>query len=199
MQAIIKAVFFSCMIIGGNSFADSPAMPTPKVTVSNSGEYYFKMIPNNYSYENSKYIEDTKAFGKAYRLNDNGESEELWSVSDWYAFNVFISDDGKYLVRIGNWPDGHEPDNDDLGVAFYYLGSEIKKYSTQDLIEDKSYVQSTVSHYFWLDNDKSYPRLDWYSHIFELKTIEGKVIRFNIATGDVVENPISPISIKPSN
>ena len=186
MRTLLKALFVSCFFIS-NSYADSPAMPTPKVTTSNSGAYYFKMIPTRYRYENSKYIEESKAFGKAYRLNDSGEGEELWSVSGWYAFRVFISDDGEYLVRMGNWAVGYEPDKDDLAVAFYHLGSEIRKYSTLDLIVDKSNVQKSVSHYFWLDNDESYPKLSWYGHMFELKTIEGKVIQFNISTGDIVE------------
>ena len=49
-----------------------------------------------------------KAFGIAYRVEENGDFTELWKVSGW-ASGVFLSNDGQYLVRMGPWNVGHEP------------------------------------------------------------------------------------------
>ena len=154
------------------------------------------MIPAKRSLQGGKYVTIPEAFGVAYRVEEDGSLTELWKVSGWYSFEVFLSDDGQYLVRMGSWNVGHEPEENDLAVAFYKKGKFLKKYSTAELVENKSAVIASVSHYMWLaraksifDNEeKSDPeaelKLDW-ENIFHLKTIDGILYEFDAITGNI--------------
>jgi len=157
--------------------ADSPASQYPKVTVSQYGTTYFTMIPDRQKYD--------QGFGVAYKLMHDGMSRELWRVSGWYAFEVFISNKGEYLVRMGNWAQGMEPSKEDLAVVFYKNGFEIKSYSTADLIKDNSSVENSVSHYRWQSGEQGYPKLTE-DNQFHLKTIEGTGYIFDVSTGDII-------------
>jgi hypothetical protein len=180
-------LFFQLLLVPIYASADSPAMPRPIITVSAMGQFYFKMIPERFHFKDNIKIIDSLAFGQAFKLNEDGSSEKLWGVSGWYSFKTLLSDDGEYLVRMGDWPEGSEPSHNDIAVVFYKEGKEIKKYSTAELIENKENVQATVSHYFWLSYDDEYPQISAYSHVFSLKTIENKVIEFNISNGEIIE------------
>lgn len=166
--------------------ADSPAMPIPYVEPSEYGSFYFAMIPEKGTFENGAYKIETPAFGVMYQLLEDGNSAEIWRTEGWYAFRVYLSSNGEYLVRMGNWASGKEPSKEDLAVAFYHKGSLLRKYSTSDLIKRKRSVQRTVSHYFWQSNDQEYPRME-YQKKFLLKTIENRVYKFDTTTGEVVE------------
>ncbi len=109
--------------------ADLPVIPFPKVTASSHGITYFTMLPEKNNYENG--------IGVAYKLEETGESKELWRVNGWYAFQVYLSNNGTYLVRMGNWAQGMEPSNEDLAVSFYKKGIKLKSYSTADLIKNQ--------------------------------------------------------------
>lgn len=161
--------------------ADSPAPMLPKVTTSKQGMIWFKMIP--------VYDRGRSGYGVAYRLGKNGESTELWRVKGWYAFKVYLSNDGKYLVRLGNWAEGQAPAADDLAVAFYKNGKELKRYSTADLIEDKNSVIRSISHYQWKRHNKGYPKLDW-DNEFLLHTIEDKLYHFDSRTGEITRTTV---------
>ena len=86
--------------------ADSPAMPTPRVTASSGGNTYFAMIPERYHYEGNDRIQDRPAFGRAYKLDRFGEPIELWEVSGWFAhlisylFGKHSTIDLSYLLSI---------------------------------------------------------------------------------------------------
>lgn len=166
--------------------ADSPARPTPRITASSVGNTYFSMIPERYHYEDTDRIQDSPAFGRAYKLDEFGETIELWEVTGWYAFEVYVSNNGRYLVRIGNWAQGREPSEKDLAVSFYDNGKELKKYSTKDLVKNPKKVQTSTSHYVWRENSYEYPKLDWQDQ-FHLKTIDGYLYTFNIKNGQIVE------------
>jgi len=163
-------------------------------TASQSGQYLFKMIPAKGSFQEGEYVVTREAAGFAYQLEEDGAFTELWKVSGWYSFKVFLSNDGQYLVRMGPWSIGHEPDENDLAVAFYRRGQLIRSYSTADLVEDESAVLATVSHYLWLAGSdwrgerKRDPeaelRLDW-EDTFHLKTIDGISYEFDARTGQI--------------
>src|SRR2546423_15301375 len=120
------------------SQADSPAPPRAYVTASRLGRYFFKMIPEKWHREGDKYFVDRAAFGVAYEVDPEGEFKEIWRTSGWYCFEAFLSEDGKYLVRMGPWNGGREPAKGDLAVAFYENGKLLKEYSTADLVDDTS-------------------------------------------------------------
>lgn len=186
---LLSITLMAFLCVTGFSYADSPAMPIPKVTSSEWNNIYFTMIPEQIHFEKDAYdsvVVDKPAFGKAYKLKENGESELLWEVSGWYAFRVFISNDGQYLVRMGNWANGHKPAVDDLAVAFYKNGEELKSYSTSDLVLYPEKVESSVSHYVWKAKDREYPRMER-DNKFKIKTIDGFIYTFDITTGEITD------------
>ena len=166
-------------------WADSPVRPIPYVKPSTYGSFYFKMIPEFESYENGEYKIVSPAHGVAYELLENGDSKELWNVRGWYDFEVYLSNEAEYLVRMGNWASGKEPSKEDLAVAFYHKGTLLKKYSTADLIKRKRNVDRTVSHYFWRSDGQEFPKME-YEGKFLLKTIENRLYTFDISTGEII-------------
>jgi len=171
-------------IFSSYSLADSEAMPWAKITASSYGNHYFKMIPSKVRYEDNKQIIESEAYGVAFQLDMDGTEKEIWRVKEWYSFENYLSDDGQYLVRMGNWHSGCGTSEDDLAIAFYKNGIEIKRYSTADLINNNKSIACTVSHYFWLSKDDSYPKIQ-YRDNFHLKTIENEILIFDITNGEL--------------
>ena len=164
--------------------ADSPAPPQPVFTASENGRYLFKMIPEEWPQENGNITKNANDFGVAYKVAANGALKEIWNVSGWFAFQVFLSDDGEHLVRMGPWNVGREPKKTDLAVAFYKRGKLLKEYSTADLVEDKAAVLTSVTHYRWLALTDTALMLDP-DNIFHIRTIDNIQYDFDITTGDI--------------
>ena len=192
MRIILTII--GCLVATTFAFADSPAPPVPLVfSNEDRSNVYFTMVPAKYGKD---YKIERKAYGVAYRLDADGKSTELYRTEGWYSFTVFISGDGRYLVRMGPWSVGHGPEENDLAVAFYKDGKLIKQYSTADLVRDKSKVVATVSHYFWqapspLDQRVTEAeRLKLRLHLddnnmFKLHTIDGWTYSFDATTGGI--------------
>jgi len=181
----IFLILFTLLYIN-NVLPDSPAIPHPLVITSSYGQHYFKMIPAEYSYKNSERTIVKEAFGVAYAVDDEGNDKELWRVKGWYSFQTFLSNNGEFLVRLGNWAEGCATSEKNLGVAFYSNGELLKQYSTKDLIKNSKNVECTISHYFWRENKEGSLHLS-YNDQFHLKTIEGTQYIFDIKTGNILE------------
>ena len=191
MKTIIYLTL-SFLFLAPACYADSPAMPRPYVKTSDGGQYLIKMLPEQYQ----KNLPTKSSVGIAYRLEKNGDLTELWRFKDNYSFEVYLSKEGQYLVVMGPWSVGQEPEEKDLAVSFYSNGILLKEYSTADLVEDKSAVSQSVSHYFWLARNKmdcdyntdtsaeAELKIDW-NNIFHLKTIDGISYEFDISTGEI--------------
>ncbi len=171
--------------------ADSEIAPFPKVDKPYDGSCYIKQIPAKLTYitnSNHEVIEtliSEEAFVRAYKILPDGKDEHLWSSIGWYAHEVFLTNDCKYLVRMGNWARGSEPSPEDLAVAFYENGELLRSYSTSDFIENKDSVRVSTGHYIWQIRDNDYPRLSTWLGTFYLKTIEAKELEFNYKTGEL--------------
>lgn len=81
-----------------------------------------------------------------------------------------------------------EPEEADLAVAFYDQGRLLKQYSTADLVQDKTAVVRTGSHYFWKARA---PVLDP-QNVFHLQTIDGIVYEFDATTGTIKKRSRRP-------
>lgn len=170
-------------------------MPSPVVVTSIWGNTYFVMTPKNSEYENDKLISEIPAFGKAFKLNSDGESELLWETSGWYAYksHMYLSNEGKFLVRIGHWAVASNPQDQKLAVAFYDKGIEIKRYSIKDLVKGQpqkrpnplNVMYDTQNFIHW---EHGQPRLN--SDEFEIKTIDGVMHTFDIKTGELIHPEI---------
>ena len=191
-----KGIIFSIILFFPLALvADSEALPTQKVTASYFGSCFFKMIPQKHDYQG------LKAYGVAYCLAEDGSFKEMWKVSGWYSWRVYISDDGHYLVRMGPWASGDSVKKGDLAVAFYMDGKLLKEYSTMDLVKDLKKIMRTASHYFWLASDatiqNSGNKFDplMFNADFWLTTIDGIKYHFDATTGTIVEE--KKIDLKP--
>jgi len=161
------------------SFADSVRPATSYKVVTANGKYIFIMHP--VPAKDRFYKGRDKALLKEYPetgLYTNDQHKTLlWSV-DWYA-QVFVSSDGKHLIRMGGWPRGsplnrrpegkfdpvemfikvhnQEPVGpsvnpealSQLAIAFYDRGTLIKEYSIGDLIRKPAELPESVSHFSW--------------------------------------------------
>ena len=180
---------------------DSEMGPRPRITPSQLGKCFFKMIPEKYKDDNDKIKVIREPFGVAYCLAEDGDFQEMWKTSGWYAWRVFLSDDGHYLVRMGPWHRGRQAKKEDLGVAFYKDGLLLKEYSVVDLLKGPTQIARTVSHYFWLASEMPSPdssrenELALYGYDFYLTTIEGYNFHFNAATGVLIEE--KKVDLKP--
>ncbi len=173
-----------------------PKTPTPMVTASSGGEFFFVMIPEKGRVEGRAYVVDRQAFGVCYRVNSDGKFEEQWRTHGWYSLEVYLSDDGRHLVRMGPWSRGDRPARNHLAVAFYKDGKPIKGYSTAQLVRNHGAVIKSVSHYRWLaryrymatgadPTDDAHLRLDW-NNIFHLTTVDGIKYEFDARTGRII-------------
>jgi hypothetical protein len=178
-----------------SGIADTPPTPRPFVTVSGSGRCFFTLLPPGC---NERGETTRKPFGVAYELAENGALHELWRTEGWYAFTCFLSDNGRYLVVLNDSPGGHELSNDPA-LLFYDRGKLVgKKFSTADLVKDKTKVRPSVSHYQWLfdpsdleDELPPHPQAPHYcssDNEFFLTTIDGVSYTFDAARGEIRES-----------
>jgi hypothetical protein len=200
----MKPITFLCavgisILLLRPSLADKEPRPISFVVTSEFGQSFFKMIPPKGKWQENKYVTTKEAVGVAYSIDEDGNFIELWRTSGWYSSELYLSLDGQYLVRMGPWNEGHEPNNSDLAVAFYKNGNLLKEYSVIDLVKDKSKIQPTRSHYFWLARmdyrnlpdmerkkwEENRLRLDGSNNVFHLKTIDGIMYQFDATTGEI--------------
>jgi hypothetical protein len=164
--------------------ADRPAPQREYTIRSLNGKYEFTMNPGGSA-------GDTQPFGTAFNvtLDDEAgslqsEQAALWRVEGWYSPQTFISNDGHSLVRMGPW--ASKPLSEELAIAFYSDGREVRRYVVADLIEDESTVRRSVSHYTWLAADADFPRIVDDGQ-FQLRTIEGQLVTFDLLTGEIAD------------
>ena len=172
--------------------ADSPMAPVPWIKLSESGNIFFKMIPEKAHWEgdldNRKIIIDREAFGVAYAIDEDGEFKELWRVKGWYAFDLALSRDGRYLVRGGLWASDQE-NHTDVAIAFYDRGQLLKEYRVKDLIKKPELLEDSVSHYNWRPAVQSTPEgfLDQEEKTYYLVMVDKTSYNFDITTGQIQE------------
>lgn len=159
--------------------ADEEVAPSPYVSASIEGRrYYFKMVPQ----PDAPYDVE-KGMGYAYRVTNQKADALLWSTSGWYSFQTYLSGDGRYLVRLGNWPRGHEPSEKHLAIAFYKDGKKVKSYSTRQIIKDNSQVEASVSHYQFYQGEPGFT--ESYGYLFKLISVDNMEYVFDVRTGNI--------------
>jgi hypothetical protein len=179
-QCRLGLVVLMLALLPGAALPDSEVLPYPHVVASPSGRCFFKMTPPSGAPQNS-----SNGAGYAYKVELGEENTLLWRTSGWYAHTLFLSDDGMFLVRLGNWPQGHEPSPEHLAVAFYKSGELTKSYSTADLIKDTTKVPRSASHYRCLGEPKPALVQSWEKLDFRLTTVDGIEYVFDVKTGEI--------------
>lgn len=124
--------------------ADSPTPSLPQRFDSANGQYYVEMVSDDregFGYGVGK--------GTAYRIDNQGAPQELWSVN-FYSSQAVLTNDGHHLIVLGPLASSLS----DLAISFYQDGKEMKHYPIQELIRDESKLEHTASHFLWrLDNE----------------------------------------------
>lgn len=143
MRFLPLIVFFTTI---ASCLASPPRVAVPLVTVSDSGRFFFTLLPPLWN-EQGKTTQ--KPFGVAYELRENGTLHELWRTKGWYAFNCFLSDDGRYLVVVSEFPVRQKHSREDLAVVFYDRGKLLRQFSVADLVKDASKVDPSASLREW--------------------------------------------------
>lgn len=137
-----------CVIASTSVRADSVAADRAWVAASHGGGHLFKMVPGVYKWVEDVRTEVKPPFGVAYEIGNAGEFKEIWRAKGWYSREGYLSDDGRYFVRLGGWPVDFEGLTD-LAVAFYDQGRLVKQYQIKDLIKNRDALVQTASHYNW--------------------------------------------------
>lgn len=176
MKNIILFVMILTLGCASTSFADQESFNQVHVKSSEYGSHYAKSIPKEMDgFEGQTFVYEVK----------EGQ-DELKYTYDWFSKEVYLSQ--KYLVRMGPWAQGHEPDNQTLAIAFYKDGEFLNKYSTLEIAE-KCYenvvnISRSVSHYSVFKDILGYRWLMLNDEfVFEVLTFEDKVLMFNVETG----------------
>lgn len=167
--------------------ADRPAPQREYTVSSTNGRYEFTMYPTGQPTPSSA------PHGDAFRVNPDGTREFLWKVEQWFSPQTFLADDGRSLVRMGPW--AALPASAELAVAFYRDGREVRRYVVADLIDDTSSLVRSVSHYMWQSNLSGYPLLRSDGK-FLVQTVEGRVLAFDVLTGELCGDQSGPTSPK---
>lgn len=107
---------------------------------------------------------------------------EIWRMPSWSEAGN-LSDDGDYLVvcYFGSnlLPLDYKPDMTML--TFYKRGTLIRKVPLSELIRDFRSLRRTISHYDW-GLFTGFSAL----HRFDVETIEGRVVSYDVTTGQPV-------------
>ena len=158
--------------------SDLPS-PFPYVATSSSGRFYFKMAPGR----------DVYGFGAAYAVTaSSSQDAELWSVSGWYSFRVFLSDDGRYLVSLfsrTSSPRTEASEPADPFVSFYDNGKLLAQYTIAQLIGDPEAILRDPERKFV--QLSSPPHLDATEAVFRIVTGEQVEYTFDIKTGSILK------------
>ena len=164
--------------------ADQKAEPRPLLfTPAEGGPVVFAMVPGAFP----RVMGDS--FGIAYRLAADGRMEELYRTSGWFSFRVYVSVDGRYLVRLEDTQDGHDPNSGHVALEFYESGRLLKRYTTLELVKDQSKLNHSKSHYSWVafpigpGLTALEPRLDY--DRFVLTTVDGLTYDFDTFSGRI--------------
>jgi hypothetical protein len=195
MKTMYAAVFLiQCGIIIYPTFvrADEEAIPVSYTKTTADGKYIFVMhAPINIlgGVEAGKAAALKMKYPKSGLYKNDHSNIPLWTV-DWYSFEVYISANGKDLIRMGPWPrswekklSAEEGALKQPAVAFYENGKLLKGYSIKDLIRSPDMLPRSVSHFRWAKDVLFDDRKD------ELKIIthDGQELLFDIKSGNITQ------------
>lgn len=153
---------------------------------SETGRYVFTMAPREAKQKPSKEVYKSNGVGRCFFVSKDGTLKLHWSVEGWYSKNLFLSNNGNTLVRLGSWESGDQnvgPVEEWLALQFYYKGALKKSYIIRDLIDDtKNLVPTTAGHIWVKDGGFGVD-----GNSFFVKTIEGEVFNFSIFDGELIK------------
>lgn len=165
----------------------------PIVVASPSGQCFLTLLPGRS--ESGQWREEP--FGRAYQVQSDGQIRELWRVEGWYSFHeCFLSDDGRYLVRVIDSPGGTKVAKGDLAIAFYDRGGLLRQRSTSDLITRETNRLGSMSRGGGSAKAKagsSQPSFDlsaFGDNTFRMTTADRITYAFDVTTGELIPDDV---------
>ena len=163
----------------GATFADSPATPCSYSVPSDAG--LFVMLAPDPKSECLSQGDEPKRTAKALREKYGASglysgADPVWTV-DWFSYKVYLSKNGKYLVRMGPWASS----GSDEAFSFFADGKLLKTYKVEDIVRDVAALPHSVSHFEWKKDTVLYDA----AGTFSASTLEGGDFIFDLATGEI--------------
>jgi len=192
---LIIGIILQYHVTQAQPLSDTPAPESDYIQEVAESKFVFVMLsieddPTAYGQGGAVQDEDIRhRYSQSGLYRNDGSIHPVWTV-DWYAFQVTISSNGNYLVRWGPWP-FHE-NYDELAVAFYKNGREIRRYAVKDLVANPDLLPRSISHYMW-EKETSF---DATINVLHLETYNGEEYDFDVTTGKkLTEAELSPANI----
>ncbi|MCP4488569.1 MAG: hypothetical protein GY820_14845 [Gammaproteobacteria bacterium] len=159
------------------TFTMGSMLPSAKPLVFSSpyNDYYFKLVPNSLLGVDG---------GKGYLYKVSKEQDELlYQTSGWFSFNVILSVNGRYLIRVGDPNNFFLPIEKKLVVEFYDRGKLIQKYHVSDLKPNLSNITRYTGNQEWV---KEAGPVTGKSGTLKIVAIDGQETFFDIRTGEIL-------------
>jgi len=129
---------------------------------------------------------------KSSGMYENGDPARLkWAAtSDWFAYQILVTNDGEAIVRMGPWARNFS----DEAFSFIRNGTLVRTVAIDELIENESSVKRSVSHFMWSDGFG----LTSAGDRFFVNTLEGASYQFDVKTGETVSSTPPKTAAAPS-
>jgi hypothetical protein len=118
-------------------------------------------------------------------LYNVGSTTPIWTVKTFEEWgHVFVSEDGRYLVRINQFWNGFAGTRDDLewGIKFYDAGVEVKSYDVSELVDYPSLLGYGPRWVDWKSNGNEIR-----DGMYCLSTCCQERYAFDVQTGRIVQ------------
>jgi hypothetical protein len=166
-----KLLILLILLNSFSAFADEEIPQYQYVQHSENEKFYFRTIPSCY------HGSETSGMTSVY---DSENDKKLYTIKNYMPFQSFLSNTGMSLVKTLYWM-WDDPDFEKQPLVEIFInGKSSVKYFVNDLIEDKSRLQTSVSHLSWQF------KISVINDILNLLTVDNKVVRIDLATGKII-------------
>lgn len=166
------------LLAAGTASADDEASNRPVVRSSEYGICFARSTP----------CEDWGSSGETLVYFVGLDEDEVIARYDWFSSEIHLGGPGdRTVVRFGPWQRGSAPDSSHFALGIYRDGEAIREYSTLELVEAGSGISRSVSHYEVFGARLGFRWLDSGACVFEVEGVDGAVMSFDLATGDILD------------
>ena len=166
--------------------------PLPLMQVSDNGQYLLKMTPTLWGMNNG-FIEKRSAYGAVFKIRQNGDLQQLWTVKDLHPqakneyfmsprYAIFIDDEGNTIKVVSSiLKNAKNPDV----IWLYKQGKLLRAYSYSYFVKNTSKgLYNTCGTASWLDYNTP---LNFKASSLNFKSIDGLSWTINLKTGAVTK------------
>lgn len=162
--------------------------PLPLLQTSNNGQYLLKMVPTLWAMKNG-FIEKRSAYGTVFKIRQNGELQQLWSVKDLHPqakneyfmspiYEIFMDGEGNTIKVVRSIL--RSAKNPEV-IWLYKQGKLLKTYNLSYFVKNTSRIMhNTCGTARWYSTE-----LSSNDDTLSLKSIDGLSWAIKFSTGAV--------------